>query len=162
MVAGESAGGNLATAVTLRLRGTSTTPLAGQILVYPVVDSNGSDHPSRQEFVGVVITPEDGEFFWSSYTGGRTDLDQDPFAAPLHAPSLAGLPPALVVLGGCDLLRDEGRAYAARLRAEGVDTTDICYAGQPHGFLNFDFPAAASAYERIGSWARERLTAAPH
>jgi acetyl esterase len=70
---------------------------------------------------------------------------------------LTELPPALVVLGGCDLLRDEGRAYADRLREEGVDVEEVCYAGQPHGFVNFDFPAAALAHERIGAWIREVL-----
>ncbi len=79
----------------------------------------------------------------------------DPYAAPLHAGSLEGLPPALVVLGGCDMLRDEGHAYAARLRDEGVEVDEVCVAGQPHGFLNFGFPAAAHAYEHIGTWLRE-------
>ncbi len=68
--------------------------------------------------------------------------------------TLAGLPHALVLLGGCDLLRDEGRAYAERLRQDGVDVDEVCYAGQPHGFINFDFPAAAAAHEHIGAWLR--------
>jgi acetyl esterase len=59
-----------------------------------------------------------------------------------------------VVLGGCDMLRDEGRAYAARLREDGVDVEEICYPGQPHGFVNFGFPAAELAFDRIGAWVR--------
>lgn len=157
VVAGESAGGNLAAAAALRLRGGTEVPLAGQILLYPVLDGESSTHPSRQEFRGIVVSDVDRRFFWSSYTAGRPDADADPFIAPLRAPALAGLPPALVVLGGCDFLRDEGRAYATRLRAEGVDTTEICYPGQPHGFLNFAFPAATTAYEQIGAWTRSRL-----
>lgn len=156
VVAGESAGGNLAAAVTLRLRDAGGPPLAGQVLIYPVVDSDASAHASRAEFAGLVIGADDGEFFWSSYTGGQ-DLDHHPYAAPLHAPSLAGLPPALVILGGCDLLRDEGREYARRLRAAGVSTVDICYPGQPHGFVNLMFPASADAFEQIGAWTRARL-----
>jgi acetyl esterase len=58
----------------------------------------------------------------------------------------------MVVLGGCDLLRDEGRLYAARLRDDGVDVEEACFAGQPHGFINFQVPAAADAFERIGAW----------
>ena len=78
---------------------------------------------------------------WAAYSGDR-DIDRDPYAAPLHAESLKDLPPALVVLGGCDMLRDEGREYAGRLRNDGVDVDEVCYPGQPHGFINFEFPAA--------------------
>ena len=88
--------------------------------------------------------------YWDAYTAGR-DLDDDPYAAPLHAEHLRDLPPAIVILGGCDLLRDEGRAYAARLREEDVDVEEVCYAGQPHGFVNFDFPAAGLASRHIGA-----------
>jgi acetyl esterase len=160
VIAGESAGGNLAAAVALRLRDAGATQPAGQILIYPVVDSNSSEHPSRREFRGVVVSADDGDFFWKAYTGGRTDLDHDPYAAPLHAPDLTGLPPALVMVGGCDFLRDEGRAYAARLREAGVATEEVSYPGQPHGFLNFGFPVAVDACERIGTWTKALLAAA--
>ena len=88
------------------------------------------------------------------YSGGR-DIDDDPFVAPLHAETLAGLPPALVVLAGCDYLRDEGRLYARRLHEDGVPTEELCCTGQPHGFLNLGFPAAADVYARIGPWLRD-------
>ena len=55
------------------------------------------------------------------------------------------------------MLRDEGRAYADRLRADGVDVEEVCYPGQPHGFVNFGFPAAAPAFERTGEWLRSRF-----
>jgi acetyl esterase len=58
------------------------------------------------------------------------------------------------VVGGCDLLRDDGRLYAARLRAEGVVAEDVCYPGQPHGFVNFMFPAAHEAFARVGEFVR--------
>ncbi|HXY93360.1 MAG TPA: alpha/beta hydrolase, partial [Acidimicrobiia bacterium] len=88
------------------------------------------------------------------------DLDDDPHAAPLAARDLSGLPQAIVVLGGCDMLRDEGRAYANRLREGGVEVEEVCYAGQPHGFVNFGFPAADLAFERIGAWLRSTFAAA--
>jgi acetyl esterase len=154
-VAGESAGGNLSAAVALRLRDAGDAALAGQVLLYPGV-AGGDDYPSTDEFDGLIINRKSREFYNQAYSGGR-DISRDPYAAPLHAQTLAGLPPALVVLGGCDVLRDEGRAYAARLRDDGVDVTERCYAGQPHGFLNFGFPAAADAYELVGTWLRARF-----
>ena len=116
-------------------------------------------HPSTFEFDGLIISRTAGERYWAAYSGGQ-ELDGDPYAAPLRAPSLEGLPPALVVLGGCDMLRDEGREYAARLRAEGVEVDDVCYPGQPHGFINLDFPAAALAHEHIGTWLRRLFSRA--
>jgi len=159
-VAGESAGGNLAAAVALRFRDAGDDALAGQVLIYPQV-SGTTEYPSEVEFDGVVISRAVGAKFWAAYSGGR-DLDADPCAVPLSADSLRGLAPALVVLAGCDMLRDEGRAYAARLRDDGVDVDEVCYGGQPHGFVNFDFPAAALAFDHIGSWLRgifERVAA---
>src|SRR5262249_54082157 len=124
-VAGESAGGNLAAAVTLRLRGRLDVPLTGQVLMYPGVDGGSRTHPSQEEVAGIVLSTTTMDGFWSRYTAGR-DLGREPFAAPLQAESLADLPPAIVVLGGCDPLRDEGRLYAGRLREEGVDVDEVC------------------------------------
>ena len=154
-VAGESAGGNLSAAVALRLRDAGV-PLAGQALLYPGT-AGGTVTDSMREFDGLVLSLEAMELFWTAYSGGR-DLDSDPYAAPLSAPTLADLPPAVVVLGGADLLRDEGRAYATRLREEGVAVDEVCYPGQPHGFLNFGFPAAADAFDHVGRWLRSTLT----
>jgi len=154
-VAGESAGGNLAAAVSLRRRDAGAAPLAGQVLMYPGVAA-GQDFPSAVEFDGLVISRAAGRMYRQAYWGDR-DLGRDPYAAPLHAETLAGLPPALVVLGGCDMLRDEGRAYANRLAADGVAVEQECYAGQPHGFLNFGLPASVPAFDRIGAWLRTRF-----
>jgi len=159
VVAGESAGGNLAAAVTLRLRGKADLPLAGQVLIYPGVDGGSRTHPSREEFAGVVLSHTTMEGFWERYAAGR-DLAHDPFAAPLHAANLADLPPAIVVIGGCDPLRDEGRHYAARLREDGVAADEVCFGGQPHGFVNFQLPAAADAFERVGGWLTSVFTRA--
>jgi acetyl esterase len=159
MVAGESAGGNLATAVALRLGDAGAAPrLAGQVLVYPVLEGSDSSFPSRKEFAGLVVSEAAHEWFWDSYSGGR-DIGGDPFAAPLRAKTLVDLPPALVILGGCDFLRDEGRAYAERLQEAGVETEEVCYPGQPHGFVNFGFPAAQDAFVTIGRWVRRRFAA---
>jgi acetyl esterase len=152
VVAGESAGGNLSATVALRLRGDDRARLAGQVLIYPVVAGFDERTASRDEFDGLIIdtkSPVVGE----AYMGGL-DLNRYPFVAPLTAESLADLPPAIVVLGGCDPLRDEGRLYAERLRDDGVEVEELCCAGQPHGFVNFGLPAAAGAFERIGAFVR--------
>jgi len=143
-LAGESAGGNLATALTLRLRDEGVQNVTGQVLIYPCTDGPRRPYSSREQF-------GHSDWVWDTYGGGR-DLSDEPYALPLRADSLQGLPPALVLLAGCDALRDEGRAYAERLRAEGVETEEYCYAGQPHGSVNYGLPAAASAYERIADW----------
>jgi acetyl esterase len=146
VVAGESAGGNLSTAVVLRLRDAGDPIPAGQVLLYPCTDGPSDDYPSRSHF-------GEARWVWDLYGGGRR-LDGDPYAWPMQATSLEGLPPALVVLAGCDGLRDEGRAYAGRLREDGVKVAEVCFAGQPHGFINFGFPAATPALEHIGGWLR--------
>jgi acetyl esterase len=151
VVAGESAGGNLATAVALRLRDAGERPLAGQVLIYPCTDGPAVPYPSREQFGRA-------DWMWEMYGGGQ-DLAGDPYAIPMDAVSLAGLPPALVILAGCDALRDEGRAYAARLHEEGVDVEETCYPGQPHGFINYGFPAAGSALEHAGDWLRSLFAA---
>ncbi len=156
-VAGESAGGNLAAAVSLKLRDEGDGALAGQVLIYPATAGSRTTQ-SRKRFDGLVINLKASDYFWSSYAAGR-DLDSDPYAAPLSAPSFISLPPALVILGGCDMLRDEGRQYAAFLRSGGVPVEEVCYPGQPHGFVNFEFPAAAEAFELTGRWLRRMLVA---
>jgi acetyl esterase len=144
VVAGESAGGCLATAVALRLRDAGDASVAGQVLIYPCTDGPAAAYPSREQFGSP-------DWVWDEYGGGR-DLTGDPYAIPMHASTLEGMPPALMVLGGCDMLRDEGRAYTARLRDDGVEVEEVCYPGQPHGFINHGFPAATPAWEKIGDW----------
>jgi len=157
-VSGESAGGNLSGAVALRLSDAAEgdeagVPIAGQILIYPA--TNGSSHESQSfyDFDGLVVSRTAGQMYWAAYSAGR-NLDDDG-CARLLAADVTGLPPALVVLAGCDVLRDDGRAYAAHMRDGGVEVDEVCYPGQPHGFVNFDLPAAADAHAKIGSWVRD-------
>lgn len=157
-ISGESAGGNLSAALALRLRDAGEVKLAGQVLIYPGT-AGSVQYPSNDEFDGLILNKRAKEVFWEAYSGGR-NLDSDPYAAPLLADSLVGVAPAVVVLGGCDMLRDEGRAYAERLRQDGVAVDEICYPGQPHGFLNHGFPAAELAYGYVGEWVRNAFAAA--
>jgi acetyl esterase len=131
VIAGDSAGGNLAAAVTLVARERGGPPIAGQVLVYPVTDLTLS-HPSITENgEGYFLTADAMRWFAGHYGG---DAAGDPLVSPLLA-ELSGLPPALVLTAEFDPLRDEGEAYAAKLEAAGVPTTLRRFDGQIHGFL---------------------------
>jgi acetyl esterase len=148
-VGGDSAGGNLAAAVTLMARERGGPPLGFQLLVYPVT-CHGFDTPSYRECAdGYLLTRDGMRWFWGHYLG-RAEEGGQPHASPLLAPDLAGLPPALVITAEYDPLRDEGEAYAARLREAGVSVTLTRYPGMIHGFfrmLNFVDQARAARDE---------------
>jgi acetyl esterase len=133
-VGGDSAGGNLATVVSLMARDRGTPLPIFQALVYPVTDSDLDTPSYRENATGYVLTREGMRWFFRHYLA-RGEQGREPYVAPLRAPSLTGLPPALVQTAECDPLRDEGEAYAARLRDAGVPVTLTRYAGMFHGFL---------------------------
>ena len=134
-VAGDSAGGNLAAVVCLMARDGGGPPITAQMLVYPATELSMS-HPSIEENgVGYLLTADDMRWFMSHY---QPDVD-DPRASPLNAKSLEHLPPALVITGEYDPLRDEGEAYAERLRAAGVPVVLSRYDGMIHGFFQLGF-----------------------
>jgi acetyl esterase len=133
-VGGDSAGGNLAAAVTLMARERGGPPLVFQLLVVPVTH-HAFDTPSYRECAdGYLLTRDAMLWFWGHYLR-RPDDGREPHASPLLAPDLAGLPPALVITAGYDPLRDEGEAYADRLREAGVPVTLTRYPGMIHGFF---------------------------
>ena len=132
-VGGDSAGGNLATAVALRCRDEDGPALAAQLLIYPVTDLSTPDRPSRVDNAeGYLLTRDDMSWFESAYVpdGQATD----PLASPLLA-DLSGLPPSVVVTAEYDPLRDEGDAYAEALRAAGVSVVHERFDGLIHGFF---------------------------
>jgi acetyl esterase len=133
-VGGDSAGGNLAAVVSLMARDRATPLPVFQLLIYPVTDHD-LDTPSYHEnATGYVLTREAMRWFFGHYLA-RDEQGREPYACPLRAPSLAGLPPALVMTAECDPLRDEGEAYAGRLRDAGVPVTLTRYPGMFHGFF---------------------------
>ncbi len=133
-VGGDSAGGNLAAVVALMARERGGPALVQQTLIYPVTNYD-LDTPSYHEnATGYLLTREGMRWFWRHYLA-RDEQGKEPYASPLLAGSLAGLPPALVITAGCDPLRDEGEAYAARLRDAGVPVTLTRYEGIFHGFI---------------------------
>lgn len=135
VVGGDSAGGNLAAVTALRARDSGGPALALQVLIYPVTDI-GQDTGSYQENAeGFFLTAAHMRWYWGCYLGPDGD-GGGPYASPLRAVNLGGLPPAMVLTAECDPLRDEGNAYAERLRAAGVPVTARCYEGMFHGFYN--------------------------
>lgn len=135
-VGGDSAGGNLAAAVALMARDRGGPSLAFQLLIYPVT-APAADSPFasyRENAEGYLLTRGSMLWFWDHYLASP-GAATNPYASPLHADSVAGLPPALVVTCGFDPLRDEGEAYAERLRQAGVRVTATRYDDMIHGFF---------------------------
>ena len=133
-VGGDSAGGNLAAVMALLARDRRGPRLLLQILVYPVTNHDFGTASYRENGTGFVLTTDDMRWFWRHYLS-REEQGREMTASPIRAKSLADLPPALVITAGCDPLRDEGDAYAARLRDAGVAVTLTPYPGMFHGFL---------------------------
>jgi acetyl esterase len=135
-VGGDSAGGNLAAAVSLMARDRGGPELALQVLLYPMT-ARVFDGSSRHDpAVSPSAPPEAIEWMWRRYLG-EEDVTTDALFSPLDAETLTGLPPALVVTAEYDLLRDEGEAYAQRLEREGVPVELRRYDGMFHGFTDF-------------------------
>jgi len=134
-VVGDSAGGTLAAAATAQLVAAGI-PIAAQALLYPALDQRCA-HASYAEFArGFGLDAEDMAWFWGHYVD---DADgADPRVSPLRAPRLDHLPPTYLATAGCDVLRDEGEAYAARLADVGVPVTSQRYDGMIHGFWWMD------------------------
>jgi len=133
-VGGDSAGGNLATVVALRARDAGGPPLAFQLLVYPLVDFTDHDSGSMREYgEGHFLTSPIMDYFADHYLPPGVDRRQ-PWVSPLKA-TLAGLPPAAVLTAECDPLRDQGEAYASRLRDAGVTAGLKRYDGMIHPFF---------------------------
>jgi acetyl esterase len=136
VVAGDSAGGNLAAVTALRALHAGGVLPALQVLFYPVVDCD-LDRKSYHEHDGTefVVNRADMAWFWDQYAPDEATR-RNPYASPLRAPSLAGLPPAWVLTTEHDPLRDEGFAYAERLSASGVPVQHRHYGSQIHGFAS--------------------------
>ncbi|MGW5479209.1 alpha/beta hydrolase [Streptomyces sp. NPDC004008] len=135
-VAGDSVGGNMSAALTLMAKERGDVPLVQQVLFYPVTDA-AFDTPSYHQFAeGYFLRRDAMQWFWDQYT---TDENQraEITASPLRATTgqLRGLPPALVITGEADVLRDEGEAYASKLRQADVPVTSVRYQGIIHDFV---------------------------
>ena len=157
-VGGDSAGGNLAAAMTLLFRDKKPT-LRGQLLIYPCVDVD-FDRPSyHSEANAPYLKAREMIWFWNQYCP-REEQRRNPLAVPIHAESHAGLPPAFVVVAEHDPLRDDGRAYSERLMAAGVEVTFRPGKGLIHGFVRARSICSAAEAEHLAmtNWIRSRAS----
>jgi acetyl esterase len=136
VVAGDSAGAGLAAAAALRARDAGGPPLAAQLLVYPCIDPNLGMPSVQENAEGYFLTRAAMEWFYGHYVPGPALRKEQPVDL-LHAPDLAGLPPAVVATAEFDPLRDEGDAYAERLRSAGVPVRHLPGPGLIHGYFAF-------------------------
>ncbi|WP_433260025.1 alpha/beta hydrolase [Actinosynnema sp. CS-041913] len=148
-VGGESAGGNLATVISMLSRDRGGPKISAQVLICPVTAHPGD--ADLQSYVdcadGFGMSADSMRFFFEQYPSSPDDLN-DPYLLPSRAVDLTGLPPALVMTAEYDVLRSEGEQYAARLEKAGVPTTYKQYDGQIHGFygLYTDLPISPVAH----------------
>ena len=132
-VAGTSAGGNLSAAIAQMARDRNGPKISHQVLFCPVIDHDFT-RASYDEFAeGYGLTKVGMQWFWNNYLGPDGD-GSHPYASPIQANDLSGLPDATVITAECDVLRDEGEDYAAALKTAGVDTRSTRYEGFLHGF----------------------------
>lgn len=157
-VCGDSAGGNLSAAVSLAARDRKGPAIAAQALVYPGLDTD-TTRPSYIENADSPLLSRDAMcFYLDAYLGSNLD-NPEPYAMPMRAADLSGLPPALVHTAELDPLHDEGAAYAKRLAAAGNSVNYRCAARMPHGFFRARFlgPAPRAEFDAICSFLRGYL-----
>ena len=155
-VGGDSAGGNLAAVVALMARDAGGPAIALQTLIYPVTDVMRETRSYADFADGYLLTRDSMRWFVAHYLPS-SEQARDWRASPLRAPSLAGLPPALIITAGFDPLRDEGEMFAGRLRDAGNMVDYVCYGGMIHGFIGMGklLDTAERAIAHIGGSLRQ-------
>lgn len=161
-VAGDSVGGNMAAALTLQAKERGDVQLKAQVLFYPVTDANFDTDSYLQFAEGYFLRRDGMQWFWDQYTTNPAERAEIT-ASPLRATKeqLAGLPQALVITAEADVLRDEGEAYADKLREAGVPVTAVRYAGAIHDFVMLNAlrgtHAAEAAINQAADFLRRTL-----
>ncbi|WP_419924953.1 alpha/beta hydrolase [Candidatus Poriferisocius sp.] len=158
-VAGDSAGGNLAAVVAQMARDRGGPAIAHQLLIYPCCDMDSNAWPSQTENgFDYFLTKESMDWFYDQYAD-VADRDK-PYASPIKADDLSGLPPACVITAEYDPLRDEGEAYGARLQEAGVSCEVHRYDGMFHGFfgMTMAIPGAVAAQETAAAVVKAALS----
>lgn len=155
-IGGDSAGGNLAAVVALMARDRNGPEFAMQLLLYPITEPSMASASFRENAEGYLLTKTMMAWFWDHYC---PDIEQrkHPLISPLMASDLSGLPPALMITAEFDPLRDEGEAYAARLKEAGVEVEMRRFNGFIHGFFSLAgiIEATREAVELVGTALRK-------
>jgi len=154
-IGGDSAGGNLAAVVALMARDRGELSIAAQMLLYPVIAAQFDTDSYRRFGAGYYNPREALQWYWDQYVPEQSDRGH-PYASPLCG-RLEGLPPAVMVVAGCDPLRDEGLAYADALRDTGGTVQQLFFAGGIHGFMTMSMFDIAHAARRQASRALGEL-----
>jgi acetyl esterase len=163
-VVGDSVGGNMTAALTLLAKERGGPSIRFQVLFYPVTDASFDTSSYKEYEQGYWLTREAMKWFWNNYTSDQTNL-KEPTVSPLQASveQLKGLPPALIINGENDVLRDEGEAYALKLLEAGVRVTAVRYHGTIHDFVMLnaiaDDPAPRGAIEQASQMLKLALSA---
>jgi acetyl esterase/lipase len=163
VVAGDSVGGNMAIALTLMAKQRGDVTFQAKVLFYPVTDAS-FENGSYEEFAeGYWLTRDAMKWFWDQYTSTpeeRAEITVSPLRASVD--DLRGLPKALVINAECDVLRDEGEAYASKLREAGVDVVGVRYEGIIHDFVMLnalhDTPQAKAAVAQAVAFLKDALS----
>ncbi|GKT02574.1 alpha/beta hydrolase [Furfurilactobacillus entadae] len=160
-VAGDSVGGNMAIVMTLMTKKCQGLPIQQQLLYYPVTDANFETESYIQFADGYYLTKAGMEWFWNQYTNvpaERAEITASPLRATLD--DLKGLPAAMILNGEADVLRDEGEAYANKLREAGVPVTQVQFQGMIHDFVMLNSldqtHATRAAMDLSTTWLNER------
>ena len=162
-VSGDSVGGNMSAVLTLMAKERGDVTITHQVLFYPVTNANfdtGSYHQFAEHY---FLAREGMQWFWDQYTENDAQREEI-YASPLRATTeqLAGLPPALIITAEADVLRDEGEAYAAKLREAGVPVTQVRFGGIIHDFVMLHALAHTHAAETAIKLAQDTLREALH
>ncbi len=161
IVAGDSAGGNLAAIMAMRARAAAGPPIALQVLVYPVTDCDLESTSYRDPANQLMLSRDSMVWFWDHYAPDP-EARLHPDASPLRSANFGDLPPAVILTAEHDVLRDEGELYATRLMKAGVPVSHRRFAGQMHGFFNMAdvLPGAADGLDYVTGAIDERLAEA--
>jgi acetyl esterase len=151
VVAGDSAGGNLATVVCLLSKERQGPDILKQVLIYPSVDVSDTSHGSYIRYEkGYNLERQHAEACFKHYVNNESER-LNPYVSPLLAENVSRLPSALIILGECDVLVDEGLKYAKKLKDAGVKVEYHVYKGMPHGFILYTYQESFEALDKINN-----------